>query len=91
MEHPVYPVFWNIDVDESGRIWVEHYQPRWWETREATLFDVFSKDGKLLFSTRIAGDVFPRLKFKNGFIYALRRTESGYIQAVRMSVSLHPN
>jgi len=87
MEHPVYPIFWNIDVDETGRIWVEQYQPRWREAKKVTIFDVFSSDGKFLFSTRIAGDIFPRLKFKNGFIYVLRRTESGYIQAVRMSMA----
>jgi hypothetical protein len=86
MENPVYPVFWNIDVDEKNRIWIERYQPRWREIRKETLFDVFSNDGKFLFSTRIPGYVFPRLKFKNGFIYVLRLTDSGYVKAVKMSI-----
>ena len=86
MENPVFPVFWNIDIDEEDRIWVEHYYPRWGETREEKVFDVFSNDGKFLFSTSIPGHVFPRLKFKNGFIYVLRLTDSGYIKAVRMSM-----
>jgi hypothetical protein len=47
------------------------------------LFDVFSPEGVLLFSTRIEADLTARPIFKNGNLYVLRRDANGYVQAVR--------
>lgn len=80
-----YPVFNYISIDEKDRIWVEHYEPFWRDKpRTETSYDVFSSDGKFLFSTQINQNVYPQLVFKNGYIYTLSRDESGYATALRL-------
>lgn len=84
---PVYPAFKSISIDQEDRIWVERYQPRWSKfVNKETVFDVFSADGVLLFATRVTGHVYPQLKFKNGYIYALMKNEAGYASAVRVKM-----
>ena len=81
----VYPAFDSISIDEKDRVWIEHYQPLWSHlANKETLYDVFSDEGIFLFSAQFPGHYYPKLLFKNGFIYALRRDESGYSQAVRL-------
>ena len=83
----VYPAFKFISVDEADRVWVEHYQPGWRKrVHKETIYDVFSADGIFLFSTKIPGHLFPQLKFKNGFVYALMKHDSGFVSAVRMKI-----
>jgi len=85
MANPVYPVFKFISIDEKDRVWIEHYQPDWRKrANKETIYDIFSFDGKFLFSTKIPGHIFPKLIFKNGFIYTLARDESGYTKALRL-------
>jgi hypothetical protein len=87
-ENPVYPVFKDISRDEKDRVWVGHYQPGWrFITAKETRYDVFSGDGIFLFSTRIPGHIYPQLKFKNGYLYSLRKDDSGYSKAVRVKVT----
>jgi len=84
---PVYPALKSISVDEGDRVWVERYQPRWRKrVNKETVFDVFSAGGVLLFSTQLPRHVYPQLKFKNGFIYALMKNEAGYASAVRIKM-----
>jgi hypothetical protein len=80
-----YPVFNGISIDEKDRIWIERYEPFWRDKpRTETSYDVFSSDGKFLFSTKINKYVYPQLIFKNGYIYTLSRVESGYTIALRL-------
>jgi hypothetical protein len=80
-----YPVFNGISIDEKDRIWIERYEPFWRDKpRTETSYDVFSSDGKFLFSTKINKNVYPQLIFKNGYIYTLSRVESGYTKALRL-------
>ena len=80
-----YPVFNGISIDEKDRIWIERYEPFWRDKpRTETSYDVFSSDGKFLFSTKINKYVYPQLIFKNGYIYTLSRDESGYTKALRL-------
>jgi hypothetical protein len=80
-----HPMFNRISIDEKDRIWVEHYEPFWRDRpRMETSYDVFSEDGKFLFSTQINHYVYPQLIFKNGYIYTLSRDESGYEKALRL-------
>ena len=82
-----YPVFKTISVDEKDRIWVENYYPRVpGEPRQISTFDVFSSDGKYLFQAKIGFNVYPRLIFKNGFIYVLVLEESGFSRALRLRI-----
>jgi hypothetical protein len=83
----VYPAFKYISVDEANRVWVEAYQPGWRRrVQKETIYDVFSAEGIFLFSTKIPGHLFPQLKFKNGFVYALKKSESGFVSAVRTKI-----
>lgn len=83
----VYPAFKYIAIDDKDRIWIEHYQPAWINRiNERTIYDVFSSDGVFLFTTKIPGHIYPQLVFKNGYIYAFRKYESGYSQAVRIKM-----
>ncbi len=83
VEH--HPLFNRISIDEKDRIWVEHYEPFWRDKPKIeTSYDVFSSDGKFLFSTQINQNVFRQLVFKNGYIYTLARDESGYEIALRL-------
>ena len=85
LEH--YAVFNTISVDEEDRIWVENYYPRViGQTRKFSTFDVFSPDGKFLFTARIDLYTGPRLIFKNGYIYTLALDESGFRRAVRLKM-----
>ncbi len=80
-----HPVFNRISIDENDRIWIEHYVPFWRDKpRTETSYDVFSSDGKFLFSTKIDRAVYPQLIFKNGYIYTLARDELGYVRALRL-------
>jgi len=80
----VYPVFEFISIDEKDRVWVENYQPNWRNrTNKETAYDVFSFDGKFLFSTKINGHIYPQLIFKNGYVYSLIKDESGFSRALR--------
>jgi hypothetical protein len=86
-ENPVYPVFKDISCDEKDRVWVGHYQPGWRSiTAKETRYDIFSRDGIFLFSTLIPGHIYSQLKFKNGYLYSLRKDDSGYSKALRMKV-----
>jgi hypothetical protein len=87
----IYPAFKYISIDESDRIWVERYQPGWTNrANKETVYDVFSSDGIFLFETRIPGHIFPQLKFKNGYLYALKKNDSGYVTAVRLKMKQQP-
>ena len=88
MTNPVYPVFRFISIDEKDRVWVEHYQPNWGNrTNKETIYDVFSFDGKFLFSTKINGHIYPQIIFKNDYIYALKKDDSGYSRAIRLKIN----
>jgi len=83
----VYPAFKLIAIDEEDRVWVEHYQPVWInKANEETIYDVFSSEGIFQFATKIPGHIYPQLTFKNGYIYALKKDESGYSRAVRIKI-----
>ena len=87
MTKPVYPAFRYISIDEQDRVWIEHYEPVWREqTRKEAVYDVFSSDGIFLFTTKIPSHIFPQLNFKNGYIYALKKDESGYVRAIRLRI-----
>jgi len=87
VKNPYYPVFESLAIDERDRVWVQHYQPKWADRmNQETPYDVFSPDGIFLFETRIPGHVYSKLIFKNGFIYALKKAESGYPKAVRLKL-----
>ncbi len=82
-----YPVFKTISVDEKDRIWVESYYPRvMGQSRKFSTFDVFSSEGKYLFYAKIDHYIYPRLIFKNGYIYVLVIEESGFSRALRLKV-----
>jgi len=84
----VYPALKSISIDETDRVWVERYQPRWRKrVNRETNYDVFSPDGILLFSIRIPGHLFPELKFTNGFVYALMKNDAGFASAVRFKMT----
>lgn len=83
----VYPVLKSISIDEKNRVWLERYKPLWSSrVNNDTFYDVFSSDGIFLFSTKIPGHVYPRLVFKNGYIYALKKDESGFKRGVRLKI-----
>jgi hypothetical protein len=85
MAKAVYPFFKFIACDEKDRVWVEHYQPRWHKrANKETVYDVFSADGIFLFSTKIPGHIYPQPAFKNAWLYALRKDDSGISRAVRL-------
>lgn len=84
-----YPIFQFLSIDESNRIWVALYFPREESGMDLTKFDVYSPDGKYLFSTEIQANIYPRLIFKNGFIYTLVQDESGFQKAVRFRMTEH--
>jgi hypothetical protein len=87
LHNPYYPVFDSLSIDELDRVWIQHYQPKWIDRiNEQTPYDIFSSDGVFLFETSIPGHVYSRLRFKNGFIYALKKAESGYLKAVRLKL-----
>jgi WD40 repeat protein len=87
VKNPYYPVFESLAIDERDRVWIQHYQPKWADlTNRETPYDVFSPEGIFLFEARVPGHVYSKLIFKNGFIYALKKTESGYPKAVRLKV-----
>jgi hypothetical protein len=80
------PVFESLSIDEKDNIWIQRYAPKWVGTpNEVTTYDVFSSEGVFQQAIKIAGHIITPLKFKNGFIYALRMGESGFIKAVRLS------
>jgi len=82
-----YPVFKTISVDEKDRIWVESYYPRvMGQSRQYSTFDVFSSEGKYLFYAKIDLYIYPRLIFKNGYIYVLAVEESGFSRALRLKI-----
>lgn len=84
-----YPIFRFLSIDESNRIWIALYFPREEGVMDSTKFDVYSPDGKYLFSTEIQANIYPRLIFKNGFIYTLVQDESGFQKAVRLRMTEH--
>lgn len=87
INNPYYPVFESLAIDERDRVWVQHYQPKWADqTKQETPYDVFSPEGVFLFEARIPGQVYSKLVFKNGFIYALKKAQSGYPKAVRLKL-----
>src|SRR4030042_2201270 len=87
MQNPYYPVFESLAIDERDRVWIQHYQPKWTDRiNQETPYDVYSPEGIFLFETRIPGHVYSTLVFKNGFIYALKKGESGYPKAVRLKL-----
>jgi hypothetical protein len=80
-----YPVFKSLSVDEKDRVWVELFQPSKKDSQvQSTNFDVFSPEGKFLFSTKIDKIIYPRLIFKKGYIYTLTRNELGFSRALRL-------
>lgn len=83
-----YPVFMSISTDEQDRVWVMHYQPyNKGKLSKDRTFDVFSSEGRYLFTTKLDKFIFPhKLVFKNGYLYALVVDESYYSRAVRFRV-----
>ncbi|MFC2166877.1 6-bladed beta-propeller [Acidobacteriota bacterium] len=80
-----YPVFKTISIDEKDRIWMESYIPRVaGQSRQDSIFNVFSSEGKYLFDTKIDHIIYPRLIFKNGYIYTLVVDESGFSRILRL-------
>ncbi|HSA96708.1 MAG TPA: 6-bladed beta-propeller [Acidobacteriota bacterium] len=85
--NPHFPFFESLSVDERGRIWVQHYLPKISNlTNPETPYDVFSPEGIFLFEARIPGHISSKPVFKSGFLYALRKIESGYVRAIRLKV-----
>lgn len=83
-----YPIFDSISCDEKNRIWVGLYQPpKEYQTIESSYFDVFSSEGKYIFTTKIDKNIQGQLVFKNGFIYALIKNEPGFSRALRLKIS----
>jgi hypothetical protein len=86
VKNPYFPVFESLSIDEEDNIWIQHHVPKWiGKINTETFYDVFSPEGFFLFTTKIPGHIDGSLKFKNGFVYALKLRESGFIQAVRYS------
>lgn len=84
----MYPAFNYIAIDEEDRVWIEHYQPVWRnKANKETIYDVFSSEGIFQFTAKIPGHIYPKLTFKNGSIYALKKDESGYSRAVRIKIA----
>ncbi|MCJ7581083.1 MAG: hypothetical protein MUP98_11180 [Candidatus Aminicenantes bacterium] len=54
--------------------------------RKETRYDVFSPEGNFLFTTQFDFHVHMKLVFHNGFLYALKKDESGYYMAVRFKL-----
>ena len=82
-----YPVFKNLFIDMKDRIWIEYYRPSWRDKpRKETFFNVFSSNGKFLFTTKIDKVVFPQLIFKNEYVYTLTQDESGFTKALRLRI-----
>ena len=85
VNNPYFPVFESLAIDEEDNIWIQQYQPKWTgKINTETVYDVFSAEGIFLFTTKLPGHIRGILKFKNGFIYALRANETGFIEAVRL-------
>jgi len=85
LTNPYFPFFESLAVDERDRIWVQRYQQKWTDRiNRDTPYDVFSPEGIFLFEARIAGHVTSKLVFKNGFIYVLKKSETGFPQVVRL-------
>jgi hypothetical protein len=85
VKNPYFPVFESLSIDEEDNIWIQQYQPKWTgKINTETVYDVFSDKGIFLFTTKIPGHIRGILKFKNGFIYALRSNEAGFIEMVRL-------
>jgi hypothetical protein len=84
-----YHSFFNsLSIDENDRIWIKLFQLfDENETKRFSLYDIFSTDGKYLFTTKIDRGISGQLIFKNGFAYGLTRDELGYSKAVRLRVS----
>ncbi len=83
-----FPLFYSFAVDEKDRLWIQHYPPEWKNvTREKTSYNVFSPEGRFLFSTFIIGHISSQLIFKNGYLYSLVKDESGYRRAVRFVIN----
>ena len=86
IKNPFFPVFESLSVDEDGDIWIQHYQPKWvGKINEETGYDVFNSEGIFQFTTKIPGHIRSPLIFKNGFIYALRLNEAGFMEALRLN------
>ncbi len=85
-----YPRFIHFSFDEMDRLWVKQYQVY---VRDKpfveTTFDIFSSGGIYLFSTRFEKYIIRKPVFKNGYIYALIKDESGYSRALRLKMIEH--
>ena len=82
-----YEIFNWVSSDEKNRIWVELFQPDLPDKLStSSLYDVFSADGKYLFSTQVPNNVKSRLVFKSGHVYFLSANAEGNIGILRMKV-----
>jgi hypothetical protein len=89
---PYFPFFDWLSVDERGRIWIQHYLPKLTNlTNPETPYDVFSADGIFLFEARLPGHILSKLVFKNGFVYTLKKRESGDVIPVRLLIEEPPD
>lgn len=85
-----YPVFRSINIDGKGRVWIELYKSPTDETsKEVAIFDVFTLDGKFLFTTKINVKNTYHFVFKNGNIYTLSADEEGFLGVKRFKVLEH--
>lgn len=65
-----HPVMNSIAVDEQGQIWIELYKPyHIWKNSYETCYDLFSKNGKYLYSVKIMEKMRTPLVFKNNHVY----------------------
>ena len=82
-----YPMFHSIHCDETGRVWIQRYEPYWRdEPVEETVFDVFSGEGIFLHTVRIPRFITSDLVFKHGYLYVLASEEAGYSKAHRFQI-----
>jgi len=73
-----HPVMKSIALDEEGKLWVEMFKPfEIYKNSYEADYDVFSKEGKYLFSTTIPEKVVRKLLFANGFLYCVVENPDG--------------
>ena len=82
----LYPVFRSISIDEKDRVWIRLMTSDSFGSASCTYFDVFSKNGVYLFTTKIDRAVDSNLAFKNGFLVVLIVNDKGYKNAVKMRI-----
>lgn len=83
-----YPILNSMNIDDKGRIWVELFQPSIDNSQQgATHFEIFTSEGKFLFSTIINKKNIYHIAIKFGYVYSLARDERGYLGVIRFKIS----